>query len=205
MNLRRFTLFGLAALLGLAATFVALLYSRPHVFAGSSFEPPVPAADFALPDQHGETFRLSEQQGKAVLLFFGYTHCPDICPVTLAALREVKTLLGEQAERVRVVFVTTDPERDTPSRLGEYLKNFDAEFLGLSGSRQELEPVWQAYGVYQAREEDHDSDLEEAAYTVDHSTRVYAIDPQGNLRLTFWFGIESQAMAADVRALLREP
>ena len=199
MQLRHFLLLGLAALIGLLAVFGTLVYARPYVYQGSLIDPPAPAADFALSDQHGQTFRLSEQTGNVVLIFFGYTNCPDVCPVTLSDFRQVKEQLGAAAERVRFVFITVDPERDTPERIGKYIANFDPSFYGLTGDATELEQVWKSYWVYQSKVEAGSA----AGYLVDHSTSVYVIDPDGNLRLTFPFGTQASDMAADVSQLLK--
>jgi protein SCO1/2 len=106
------------------------------------------------------------------LIFFGYTHCPDVCPVTLTKYKQIKDQLGDQADGVRFVFITVDPERDTPEILGKHVANYDPGFIALTGSRAELEPVWKNYGVYQARSETESA----AGYLVDHTTRIYAID-----------------------------
>src|SRR3989337_3492295 len=153
MKLRHYLLLGLAILIGLGAAYGSLVYTRPHVFQGSVIDPPVQAIDFTLPDQNGKDFRLSDQKGKVVLLFFGYTNCPDECPVTLADFVKIKAKLGNKADQVKFVLVTTDPERDTAVRMQEYLKNFDPTFVGLVGESADLEPVWEAYGVYRAEVE----------------------------------------------------
>ena len=119
-------------------------------FRGNALDSPVAAPDFALTDQHGQPFRLSEQRGNVVILFFGYASCPDVCPTTLGMWRRVQTELGDDAQRVRFVFVTVDPERDTQERLREHLTIFSPDFIGLTGTPADLEPVYQAYGVYQA-------------------------------------------------------
>ncbi len=120
-------------------------------------------------------FRLSDQKGQIVLLFFGYTHCPDVCPVTLSHFKQIKADLGDQADQVRFVFITVDPERDTADQLSQYLPNFDPDITGLTGSRQSLESVWKSYGVYQAKQEVGSA----AGYLVDHTARTYLIDQQG--------------------------
>lgn len=199
MRVRHFLLLGSATLIGLAAVGGTLFFARPHAFAGSLYDPPLPAKDFTLADQHGQAFRLSENKGNIVLMFFGYSNCPDVCPVTLSDFKKVKAELGPQAERVRFVFITTDPERDTPERLSEYLEFFDPAIIGLTGSRAELEPVWDAYGVYQAKVETESS----AGYLVDHTSRVYLIDTDNNFRMTFQFGTEPRAMAGDIAELLK--
>ncbi|HLE52257.1 MAG TPA: SCO family protein [Anaerolineales bacterium] len=200
MKLRHYLLLGLAILIGLAAAYGGLAFTRPHVFQGSVIDPPVQAIDFTLTDQSGKDFRLNDQKGKVVLLFFGYTNCPDECPVTLADFVKIKARLGERADQVKFVLVTTDPERDTPARMQEYLANFDPAFVGLVGDSEGLETVWDAYGVYRAEVEAGSADES----MVEHSTRIYLIDANGNLRVTYLFGTESDLMAEDVAYLIRE-
>ena len=141
---------GLGALLFVAlVTAIVFFTSQNNRLRGSVIDPPMPAAEIALTDQHGNPFRLADYRGKVVLLFFGYTYCPDVCPATMAELRAARAMLKpEQAARVQIVFVTVDPGRDTPASIQEYVSRFDPTFLGLSGSEQELSVVWQAYGVF---------------------------------------------------------
>lgn len=200
MKVRHVVLLGVAILIGLGAVIGAQVLAGPYTYQGSVFDPPVPVEGFALPDQNGESFLLSERRGEVVLLFFGYTHCPDVCPVTLSEYRRIAELLGEQAEQVNFVFVTVDPERDTREVLQDYLDNFEIPITGLTGSEAELEPVWETFGVYHEK-----VDVGSAGgYLVDHTARVYAINPQGELQLTFPFGTSSEAMAQDVAHLLEE-
>lgn len=168
-------------------------------FHGGVLNPPQPAPDFALVDQHGRTFRLRDHSGKVVVLFFGYTTCPDVCPGTLAHYRRVKEMLGEDAERVEFVFVTVDPERDTTERLGEYVSIFDPEFYGLTGDRAVLERVWADYGVYAERVDDPDSPV---GYWMNHTSLSYVVDPRGDLRLAHLFGTPVEHVVEDLRKLL---
>ena len=201
MTKGRLGLLGLGIVIGLAAVLVGWAFFRsPYQYQGSLFDPALPAPDFELGNQNGEPFRLSDQQGKVVLLFFGYTTCPDVCPVTLTEFRQVKQALGEQAGKVRFVLVTVDPERDTPQKLGTYVEQFDPAFTGLTGSQEALQKVYQDYGVYVAKVDSHTS----AGYLVDHTARVYAVDKQGNLRLTYPFGMDVAKMSEDVAHLLAE-
>ena len=179
---------------------IGVIMAQNYTYQGSLIEPAIPAADFELTDQNGATFRLSEQRGKIVLIFFGYTHCPDVCPVTLSEYRRIKTGLGDQAKNVRFVFITVDPERDTPELLKTYLKAFDPDFIGLSGSREALEAVWKDYGVYQERREVGSA----AGYLIDHTARTYAINALGEWRLTYPFGMETEKIIQDIQHLLKE-
>ena len=198
MKSRNLLLFGLAALAGLITVFLVIGPQRDYTFQGSLIEPPVAAPEFELTDMNGQPFHLSQLSDQVVVMFFGYTGCPDVCPVTLTEFLQIRSKLGEAADRVSFVFVTVDPERDTPERMRKYLTNFDPEIIGLSGERSELEPVWADYGVYQAKVEDGNPDN----YLVDHSSRIYVIDADGNLRLTYLFGTENQLITEDVRHLV---
>lgn len=188
--------------IGLALVLVAWLGLGigDYSYQGSLIDPPVPAIDFTLTDQYGEPFRLSEQKGNVVLIFFGYTHCPDVCPITLSEFRLIKRELGENASRVRFVFVTVDPERDTREAIRSYLKNFDSEIIGLTGTQEQLKQVWSDYWVYAEKQETGSA----AGYLVDHTARVYAIDTEGNLLLTYPFGMEIEKLISDVEYLLQE-
>lgn len=184
---------------GLAVVAGAAL-AKPYSARGSLIDPPVPAQDFTLTDGQGASWRLSDQQGKLVLMFFGYTTCPDICPATLGTLQQLRRRLGAQAGDVQVVFVTVDPQRDTPDRIGKYAAAFDPTFAALTGSEAELEPVWKAYGVWRAVNENAGG----AGYLVDHSTRTYLIDRAGNLRATYSFGAPLEDLVQDMRHFLKE-
>ncbi len=168
---------------------------------GLSGEPPPPAPDFTLTDQNGKPFRLSDQRGKVVLLFFGYTSCPDVCPTTLGDLRRVRKLLGNDAEHVKVVLVTVDPERDSPERLGTYVTSAgDPTFVGLTGDRRALEQVWREYGVFVQRDPAPESAV---GYTITHGARVYLVSPDGKLATTYAFGTPAKDIAADIRRILQ--
>jgi protein SCO1/2 len=176
------------------------MLAAPYTYQGSLLETPVPASDIELNDQHGSLFRLSDQRGKVVLMAFGYTNCPDVCPTTLAQFKQIKSSLGSAADSVRFVFITVDPERDTRERLNQYLGSFDPDFTGLSSSRSDLEPIWQKYGVFQQKQTPDSS----GNYTVDHTSRIYAIDKNGNYRLTYPYDIDASAIAEDVHQLVEE-
>jgi protein SCO1 len=193
--------YGLIVLAGLVG--VVLLASglfKPYTFLGSSFNPPQPAFDFSITDVQEQPFRLSAQKGNITLLFFGYTSCPDECPTTMAVLKQVKDGLGQQAGRVRFVLITIDPARDTPTVLQAYVAKFDPSFIGITGTESALQPIWQGYGV----------DIEKTAaasgngYTFIHSTQVYLVDSQGNLRLTYSYGTPPAAMVSDIQHLLSQ-
>ncbi|MBI5650929.1 MAG: SCO family protein [Chloroflexi bacterium] len=156
--------------------------------------------DFSLTDQDGKKFNLKDIRGNVVLLFFVYKNCPDVCPTTLAEFKKIRAELGTRAQRVRFVFITIDPERDTLDHLRGYLSIFDPAILGLSGTETELDPVWKSYGVYRAKRDVGSA----AGYLMDHSSRTYVIDRRGNLRVTFAYGTEVRDIVADVRYLVDE-
>lgn len=131
---------------------------------------------FSLVDQHGRPFTEASFAGKPTLLFFGYTFCPDVCPTTLLEAGMWMQALGADADRLRVVFVSVDPERDTPEKLATYLSSFDPRFLGLSGSRAEVDRAIKAWRVYARKVEGKGGD-----YTMDHTASVYLLDAQGRL------------------------
>ncbi len=198
MKPRNLLIFGIALLFGMVAVFLLLGPTKPYTFQGSLIDPPVEAPKFELSDVNGQRFKLSELDGQVVIMFFGYTSCPDVCPVTLTDFLRIRAKLGNQAEKVSFVFVTVDPERDTPERMKKYLTNFDPAIIGLTGERTELESVWSSYGVYEAKVDGGS----EPNYLVDHSSRIYVIDADGNLRLTYLFGTENQVIIEDVRHLV---
>ena len=139
------------------------------------------------------------EKGKLVFLYFGYTSCPDVCPTTMADLRQVRQAVGAKADQFDVVFVTVDPDRDTPDRMQKYASAFDPGFIGLSGSMDELQPVWAEYGVYRKIEKSTSS----TDYSVTHSSLLYLIDQEGKLRLSYSFGTPPEDIAHDVDLLLK--
>ena len=153
MRPRTLFIFGLAFIVGLVAVFLLLGPARPYTFQGSLIDPPVAAPPFELTDVDGRHIQLSDLDGQVVIIFFGYTSCPDVCPVTLTDFLRIREQLGSNAQEVSFVFVTVDPERDTPERMKKYLTNFDPEIIGLTGTRAELESIWASYGVYEAKME----------------------------------------------------
>lgn len=167
-----------------------------------AFDPPRPAPDFSLPAASGSEFRLSRHLGKIVVLTFGYSSCPDFCPTVLAELAQVRERLGSAARRVQVVYVSVDPERDTPTRLRGFTEQFDKTFLGLTASTDQLAPVWKAYGVSVVRRELPGS--QPPTYLVHHSASVFLIDGAGRLRVMAPFGTPSDDVLHDIQLLLKE-
>lgn len=170
----------------------------PPEFYGTLLPTTEPADDFTLTDQHGEPFRLADHRGKVVLLFFGYAHCPDVCPVTLSSWSRVEEALGGE-EDVEFVFVTVDPERDTPELLREHLAIFSDDFYGLTGTMEEVEPVYESYGIFRRKVSFSSSAM---GYVVDHPTLMMALDREGKLRLTIPFDADPDEIVHDVRRLL---
>ena len=164
------------------------------------FEPPRIAPDFSLASSGDNQFTLSQQRGKVVILGFGFSHCPNVCPMTLANLAQAAKNLGALADQVQVVYVTVDPERDTPARLREYLAHFNPHFIGLTGSADELSAVRQAYGII-AKKEVHKNG---GTYEVHHSSYIYLIDREGLLRALVPFGKSAGDITHDVKLLLQE-
>ncbi len=169
---------------------------RSSDITGSSF-----GRDFALTDHNGKQRTLADYRGKAVVVFFGFTQCPDACPTTLAALAEAMKKLGPDAERVQVLFVTVDPARDTPELLAQYVPAFDSRFAGLYGDAAATERVAKEFKVIYQKQ----PGATPGAYTVDHSTGTYVFDPQGRLRLYVSHGQGPEVFAHDLRELLRTP
>ena len=158
------------------------------------------ARDFALTDHLGQPRRLKDFAGKVVVLFFGYTQCPDVCPTGMAELAEVKKLLGKDGERLQGLFVTVDPERDTPEVLKAYMVNFDPSFLALYTTPEKLEALAKDYKVYFKKVDGKTP----SSYSMDHSAGSYVYDTQGKLRLYARYGSGAQPLAADINLLLQQ-
>ncbi len=154
--------------------------------------------DFTLVDHTGKTRRLADFRGKVVVVFFGYTHCPDVCPTTLAELKMVKEQLGPDGERVQVLFVTVDPERDTQDVLARYVPAFDPAFIGLRGDAAATAKVAKDFKVFYQKVRGSRPDN----YSVDHTAGSYVFDPDGRLRLFARQGNPAN-LASDIRLLLR--
>jgi protein SCO1/2 len=156
--------------------------------------------DFQLPDHNGQLRSLKDFRGKLVVMFFGYTQCPDVCPTTLSELAEAKKLLGPDGDKVQGVFVTVDPQRDTPDVLKAYMANFDPTFLALRGTPEQLAAVAKEYKIYYKKVEGKTP----GSYTMDHSAASYVYDTQGRLRLYTRYGSGAEALASDLRLLLKQ-
>jgi protein SCO1/2 len=192
---------GILSLAVIAMTILLfMLFAKPPSFNGTSYNEPYPTApQIELTKSNGETFRLNDQKGKIVLLFFGYTSCPDVCPTTLAELKLVLDDLGNKAESVEVVFVSVDPKRDTPEKIQNYVEHFNPGFVGLSGSMDELEPIWKQYGIFREEVESNSA----LGYIVNHTARTYLVDADGNLRLSYGFQTPVEDIVSDLKTLLK--
>jgi len=157
------------------------------------------AKDFALSDQNGQPRSIKDFAGKAVVVFFGYTQCPDVCPTTLQELLEVRRMLGADGAKLQPVFITVDPERDTAELLKAYMANFDPSFVALRPTPEQLQPLLKDFKIYAKKVEGKTA----TSYTMDHSAQSYVYDPQGRLRLYNRYGSGPQALADDVRLLLQ--
>jgi protein SCO1 len=181
---------GIAVVLLIVSLFY-FLTNKPSL-RGAIIDPPWAAPEISLQNQNGKPFSLTDQKGKVVLLYFGYVNCPDECPLTMAHVKLARESLGDRAQDVQVIMVSTDPVRDTPQALKTFMEHFDPSFLGLTGPTPDLQKTWQDYGVT----------VEDGGET--HSTYLYVIDPAGNIRETFLPDTEPQEIAADLKLLLKE-
>ncbi len=189
--MQRKTIFlGVGIIVVLTALTAVFYFSKPS-FKGAVINPPWHAPEINLTDHNGQQFTMSGQRGKVVLLYFGYTNCPSECPLTMAHTKLALDSLGDRATDVRVIMVSTDPKRDTPQALKNFMGHFGPSFLGLTGTPTDPQKVWSAYGV----------SVEDGGET--HSTFLYVIDPTGNVRETFLPDADPGYIAADVSLLLR--
>jgi protein SCO1/2 len=170
--------------------------SRPQ-FQGTDITGADYGKSLELVDHTGKPRRLEDFRGKAIVLFFGFTHCPDVCPTTLAEVAAALRQLGPDAERVQVLLVTVDPERDTQDALAKYVTAFDPRFLGLRGDAAATQRAAKEFKIYYEKRKSGDS------YTVDHSGQTYVLDPQGRLRLLIRPERIGQDLAPDLKALLK--
>lgn len=167
-------------------------------FIGSDVSDVTLKSDFSLSDHNGTPRKLADFRGKVVAMFFGYTHCPDVCPTTMADMARGLKLLGDKANNVQVLFVTLDPERDTPEVLKKYVPSFYPDFLGLRGDEAQINQVTQDFKVYFLKQASNSK----AGYTIDHTAGVYVFDKTGKLRLIMKNGQSPQDIAHDLGLLL---
>lgn len=202
MNRKLISIGGGILLLLIIGILFSILVAKPPAFLGTLYAEPFPiATEIDLQKADGTTFKLSEQKGKVTLLFFGYTSCPDFCPTTLAEMKQVLDGLDEEnKDKVQVVFITVDPEKDTPEKMQEYTSRFHSSIIGLSGSQEELQTIWTGYGIFRA-----ETDTETAlGKVIDHTVRLYLIDLDSNLRLSYAYGTPYQDVLHDVQLLIKQ-
>ena len=186
-------------LLAFMAAAVSGCSSEAPKFKASDITGTTYGRDFALTDHNGQPRTLADFRGKAVVMFFGYTQCPDVCPTTLSEVAEAMRRMGADAARVQVLFVTVDPARDTPQLLKNYIPAFDPSFLGLHGDAAALERTAREFKVIYQKQPGSTP----GTYTMDHSAGAYLFDPQGRLRVYVSYGAGPDVFAHDLAELLR--
>ncbi len=196
MSATRLTIFLLLGLL-VGAVVVMATAREPVTWNGTHISPPMPAAELTLESADG-TVSVSDFRGRAVALFFGYTSCPDVCPTTLLRLRSAMAALGEARSDVQVVFISVDPERDTPARASAYAEAVDSGFVGLSGTPEQIAEVASRYGIYYAKAEGSEA----TGYLVDHSATITVLNRDGRVELLWSPTVTAEQMAEDLEALL---
>lgn len=180
----------------LAASLLALAGCGEPI-RGVMFEDPLPAAAIVLARHGGGTFDLSAEKGKVVAIYFGYTHCPDVCPTTLSDWARARRALGRRAEQTRFVFISVDPARDTPELAASYARQFDSTFVGLSGSVEEIEALKRSWGIAAYPE----GDVRSNAYAVAHPAATFVVDRVGRVRMLIEPGVSGDEMARSLRRL----
>lgn len=158
---------------------------------------------FTLIDQHDKTVQDTDFRDKIMLVFFGFTHCPDVCPVTMTVLTRTMELLGDKANQVAPIFITVDPERDTPKAMADFLTHFDQRIIGLTGTVEQIKQVSDAYKVYYAKNNAGDGGAEPAEYNVDHSSYIYMMGKDGQFIKVFPHNVAEQEFARAIEAVLR--
>ena len=188
----------IALLAGAAGLFTACSEKKPQ-FASIDITGADYARDFALSDHNGQARSLKDFQGKVVVVFFGFTQCPDVCPTSMAELAEIKKMLGPDGARLQGLFVSLDPERDTQEVLKAYMGNFDPTFLALRPELDKLPQLAKDFKIFYKKVDGKTP----GSYSVDHSAGSYIFDPQGRFRLYSRFGSGAAALASDIRLLLK--
>jgi len=199
---RRFAIKTVAAyaLLAWAAGLMGACSPQQAAFSSVDVTGAEYAKTFELTDHNGQVRHLSDFAGKVVVLFFGYTQCPDVCPTSMAELAEVKKALGKDGERLQVLFVTVDPQRDTPEVLKGYMANFDPTFLALYTTPDKLAELAKEYKIYFKKVDGKTP----TSYTMDHSAGSYVYDTKGQLRLFTRYGSGPKVVTEDIRILLKQ-
>jgi len=183
--------------LALALTLLSACGDKTPDFAGSDITGTGLGKDWSLTDHAGTARTLTDYAGRVVVVFFGFTQCPDVCPTSLAEMAQVMRELGPEAERVQVLFITVDPERDTPAILRQYVTAFDARFVGLTGTAEQIRAAAASFKVSYAKVAREDND-----YTMDHTAAFFLLDGRGQARVLTRANLGVAALAHDVRLLL---
>lgn len=202
---RKWGVIGGGLLLGLLLGVMAIswiggrpLFGPPR-FHGTLIQSPQPAPNFTLNSAAGPV-SLHDFEDKVVLLYFGYTYCPDVCPATMSELKQAVALLGRRADDVQVMLISVDPQRDTPQQLAEYVSHFHDSFIGVTGNESDLLGVATQFGIYFEKQEGTAA----SGYLMDHTASVTVIDKRGHIRLLYPFGTSAEDIAADLKYLVRE-
>lgn len=197
LKTRLFFLFALMILL-----FTGAACSPAYEYKGAHLDPPMSIPDFELMAHNGQPFHLSESSSDITLVYFGYTFCPDVCPLTMVDVRDALAQLDPaERERVQVIFISVDPERDTPELLDQYLSAFDPAFIGLTDDFEKIQAVMQPFGAFAEKEVVEDS---AAGYLVSHTARLYLLQANDGVLLTYPFGFEPEDLSSDLTYLLNE-
>jgi protein SCO1 len=178
---------------------VALPRLKPHNFTGTLLQSPTEAHDFTLMSHTGQKVSLSDFRGKLVILYFGYTFCPDVCPATLSEVKGAMDILDADADQVQTIMISVDPERDDSAKMAAYMTHFDPSFLGLTGTPEQIAEIATLYGIYYAKNEGSEA----TDYLVDHTASQTVIDQDGHVKLVFPFGTMAEDIAADLDYLLK--
>jgi len=176
------------------------VFAPAYEFKGAVLEPPTPLPDFELKDTNQQPFHLSDVSGEIALVYFGYTFCPDVCPLTLWDVKKALADL-EGRDKVKVIFISVDPERDTPQVLERYLSGFDSNYIGLTDNMEKIEQAMKPFGAFAEKEDVADS---AAGYLVSHTARLYLINSEQELLLMYPFGFESDDLRSDLAYLLEQ-
>ena len=185
-----------AIILGLAT---GIYFFRPHTFHGTVIQSPETSYDFTLTGGNGDV-SLSDFRGKLVLIYFGYTFCPDICPATLGNVNQALKQIGSKAEDIQLIMVSLDPQRDTPEKLEQYVAHFNPTFIGITGTQEQVDTVTSLYGVFYEKKEGSEA----TSYLIDHTATLMVIDREGYLKLVFPFGVTADEIADDLKYMLRQ-
>lgn len=182
-----------------ALLLVLLTGCQPYQYHGLYLDSPMSVPAVTLTNQHGQPASLADFRGKVVLVYFGYTFCPDVCPMTLATVDKALEQLGSKADQVQLVMVSVDPERDTPAVLANYMSNFNPSFVGLTGDPDQIAAAAMPLGVYYQKHEGSAA----TGYLVDHTASLMVLDREGRMRLVIPFETPAEDIAADLKQLIK--